>query len=270
MIKLIAVDLDGTFLRDDQTYDQERFKKIFSKIKKDKIKFVVASVNQYSQVNSQFPNTLEISTIAENGAYILSGGNEISVSSIPAATVSQLLLLLKRIPKIDILITTKYCAFTDSKNLEAIKMANNFFKNLKGIYDLKEILGTEILKVTCLLSNKDNERYLTSLIKKNFGKNISVKSSRTGVLSLQPFHVCKATGLEKLGRLYGIEASQMIAFGNDKNDEEMLNYVGKSFAPINADKKICSIADKIIPSNNNDCVLQTLEDYAKNNWQYPY
>ena len=36
MIKLIAVDMDGTFLRDDKSYDEEKIYSNLSKIRKER------------------------------------------------------------------------------------------------------------------------------------------------------------------------------------------------------------------------------------------
>lgn len=44
-IKMVAVDVDGTFMRSDYTYDQVRFDKIFKKMKEIGCHFVVASGN---------------------------------------------------------------------------------------------------------------------------------------------------------------------------------------------------------------------------------
>lgn len=35
MTKLIAVDMDGTFLRDDKSYDEEKFAKIYQELEKE-------------------------------------------------------------------------------------------------------------------------------------------------------------------------------------------------------------------------------------------
>lgn len=52
MTKLIAVDMDGTFLRDDKSYDKEKFAEIYQELEKRNIKFTVASGNQYYQIIS--------------------------------------------------------------------------------------------------------------------------------------------------------------------------------------------------------------------------
>lgn len=55
-IKLIAVDMDGTFLSDQKTYNRERFMAQYRQMKERGIRFVVASGNQYYQLISFFPN----------------------------------------------------------------------------------------------------------------------------------------------------------------------------------------------------------------------
>ena len=45
-IKIAAVDIDGTFVRSDYTYDVPRFKKILARMKEAGCSFVVASGNQ--------------------------------------------------------------------------------------------------------------------------------------------------------------------------------------------------------------------------------
>ena len=46
-IKMVAVDIDGTFVHSDYTYDVLRFKRILSHMNEVGCRFVVASGNQY-------------------------------------------------------------------------------------------------------------------------------------------------------------------------------------------------------------------------------
>ena len=47
MIKLIATDMDGTWLNSDKKYDVDLFEKDIALMKKNNINFVIASGNQY-------------------------------------------------------------------------------------------------------------------------------------------------------------------------------------------------------------------------------
>ena len=62
-----------------------------------------------------------------------------------------------------------------------------------------------------------------------------------------------------LGELLRIKPEEMIAFGDDENDYEILQNVGKGVAVANAIPKIKEIADAITESNNEDGVAKYIE-----------
>lgn len=77
-IKLIAVDMDGTFLSDQKTYNRDRFMAQYRLMKQKGIRFVVASGNQYYQLISFFPEIAhEIAFVAENGGWVVSEGEDV-------------------------------------------------------------------------------------------------------------------------------------------------------------------------------------------------
>ena len=53
-IKAVVVDMDGTFLNDEKTYDRERFLAIKQEMEKQQMHFVVASGNQYWRLVDYF------------------------------------------------------------------------------------------------------------------------------------------------------------------------------------------------------------------------
>ena len=77
MIKLIATDMDGTFLDSNKQFDPE-FIDIFYKLKEKGIKFVIASGNQYFRLYQKFlPLSEQMYFIAENGCFIAEGSREL-------------------------------------------------------------------------------------------------------------------------------------------------------------------------------------------------
>ena len=72
IVKVIATDMDGTFLTDKKTYDKVLFERLFDHFMAEDIKFVVASGNQYRQIIQQFPKHKHLmSFVAENGGHII-------------------------------------------------------------------------------------------------------------------------------------------------------------------------------------------------------
>ncbi|BCE07596.1 hypothetical protein RSC2_01201 [Bacillus paralicheniformis] len=95
-IKLIAVDMDGTFLDDDMKYNKDRFMKQYRELKARGIKFVVASGNQYDQLKSFFPSIEnEIAFVSENGAYVIDSGKEIFSSEMSKETIKKVIDVLE-------------------------------------------------------------------------------------------------------------------------------------------------------------------------------
>lgn len=100
-IKLAAVDIDGTFVRSDYTYDIPRFKRIFSRMREAGCHFVVASGNQYYQLRDLFPGyDKELSFVAENGAYVKDREELVFAADMPKAAVDQVIGLCGEYPEI--------------------------------------------------------------------------------------------------------------------------------------------------------------------------
>ncbi|HIY79834.1 MAG TPA: HAD hydrolase family protein, partial [Candidatus Olsenella excrementavium] len=88
-IRLVAVDIDGTFMRTDYTYDVPRFERLLARMLEAGCDFVVASGNQYYQLRDHFPgHEDELCFVAENGAYVMDRGELVYLRTMPDETVS--------------------------------------------------------------------------------------------------------------------------------------------------------------------------------------
>lgn len=100
-IKLVAVDIDGTFVRSDYTYDVPRFKRILARMKEAGCSFVVASGNQYYQLRDLFPGyDDELSFVAENGAFVKDRTEIVFVADMLKETVRFVADLCEEYPEI--------------------------------------------------------------------------------------------------------------------------------------------------------------------------
>ena len=62
-IQLIATDLDGTFLRDDKTFDEVLFKSVLQKLKIKNIPFVITTGVHQERINVLLANFLDSGTV---------------------------------------------------------------------------------------------------------------------------------------------------------------------------------------------------------------
>jgi hypothetical protein len=74
---------------------------------------------------------------------------------------------------------------------------------------------------------------------------LNVVRSAPHLLEIMDKTVSKATGIEVLLKHYGFSIDEAIAFGDNYNDIEMLEYIPQSVAMGNAPEKILQIASNI-------------------------
>ena len=100
-IKIVAVDVDGTFVRSDYTYDVPRFRRILSRMQDAGCQFVVASGNQYYQLRDLFPGYEdELSFVAENGAFVKDHKELVFAADMPKETVDAVIDVCREYPEV--------------------------------------------------------------------------------------------------------------------------------------------------------------------------
>ena len=73
----------------------------------------------------------------------------------------------------------------------------------------------------------------------------------------------KSRGIEQVANYHGFKLDQVMAFGDEDNDLEMLEECGIGVAMANASSKALAIADEVTASNLEDGVAQRIEQYLK-------
>ena len=75
----------------------------------------------------------------------------------------------------------------------------------------------------------------------------------------------KGNAVKTLSRYTGIPCEDMIAFGDDYVDMEMLKLCGKGIAPANAVSEVRAVCDLVVESNQRDGIAQYLEKELEGN-----
>ena len=126
-VKLIAVDMDGSFLSDAKTYNRARFLAQYARMKAQGIRFVVASGNQYYQLISFFPEIAhEIAFVAENGGWVVDAGEDVFNGELSKEHFLTVATLLNDVPGIEIIACGKNSAYT-------LKTYNDLFKEIAAL-----------------------------------------------------------------------------------------------------------------------------------------
>lgn len=259
-IKMVAVDVDGTFVRSDYTYDVPRFKRILSVMKNAGCHFVVASGNQYYQLRDLFPGYYdELSFVAENGAFVKDRKELIFTADMPKETVDFVIDVCREYPEVlDVLcgVNSAYCQ-RGTVSQEFFDLTGIYYHRLQWVDDFKEVTD-QILKFAPTVPEEKTYFYYDIFRERLKGK-VEPTTSGHGSIDLIVPGCHKASGLKRLVERWGISPEQCAAFGDGGNDIEMLNYCGYSYAMENAPQNVKDAAKDICPSNEEDGVLVTLE-----------
>ena len=84
-------------------------------------------------------------------------------------------------------------------------------------------------------------------------------SETDSLLEISAPGVTKAFGLERLASQHGINASEVVAFGDMPNDIPMLAWAGRAVAVANAHPDVMDVADEVTKSNDEDGVALVIE-----------
>ena len=84
-------------------------------------------------------------------------------------------------------------------------------------------------------------------------------STNNGLVEIVPLGVSKATGIEELTRPLGIDAADVVTFGDMPNDVPLLAWAGIGVAMGNAHPDAVAAADEVTATNVDDGVARVLE-----------
>ncbi|PKH22327.1 sugar-phosphatase [Enterobacterales bacterium CwR94] len=259
-VKLIAVDMDGTFLDDKKQYNKARFLAQYAEMKAQGIRFVVASGNQYWQLISFFPEIRdEIAFVAENGAYVVNQGEEVFCG---AFTDEQALMVMDELlPLSDV--TTVVCGknsayISDQADESVVAIMSRHYHRLEPVADLRQVRDT-LFKFALNLPEDDSAR-LRGALGHRLDGIIKPVSSGFGFVDLIIPGLHKANGIQRLQQQWQIGDEEVVAFGDSGNDEEMLRKAGFSFAMENARPEIKAVAKYAAGHHNQQSVLDVIDD----------
>ncbi len=259
-IKLIAIDLDDTLLRDDHTVT-ERTKTIIKKMQNEGKHIVIATGRMY---DSTWPVAKklglgDVPLIIYSGGVVqlAESGTIVYENPIPVEVAKQVLAMGKdnnwylQLYIDDTLLIHTPNQWTDmyekSTGTKAVVLGDDFYEPTKGPMKILMIAEPTMIDIAQAALNN------------SFGDLISTVRSKPHYLEIMAPENSKGNALRNLGESLGIAPEYMMAFGNAPNDISMLEYAGVGVAVANAEAEVKSKAQLVCPSNNEDGVASVLE-----------
>lgn len=126
------------------------------------------------------------------------------------------------------------------------------------IWDFTEAVPVPINRISI---RHDNHEQVLSLAGKYDDLRVYSVTGET-IFDIDPAAAGKYRGVERLAEHFDIPMSEIIAFGDDFNDVEMLEYAGIGVAVANACEEARQAADYICQSNDEDGMAKWLEEHV--------
>lgn len=268
MIKLIALDLDGTLLNSQKKISDEN-KQAIKEAKAKGIHVVICTGRPIKAVKAIL---VELGLTSEQDYVITFNGGLVQVSA------TEEILFTKGHTKEDVLaiyeectrvglpvnpIDVDYVYVTDYPQNNPSLYETVIKNNLTFVCQDWQNFSTEHLfhkAVACCPEKLLDERM--ALFTETFKERFNLVKSRPILLEILPKGIDKSTGLKEICRLLKIEPQQVMTLGDEENDLEMLTFAGYGIAMGNAIPMVKSAAKYITGTNDEHGVAQAIRQYA--------
>ncbi|AXI10165.1 Cof-type HAD-IIB family hydrolase [Oceanobacillus zhaokaii] len=276
MVKLIALDLDGTTLNEESKISQQNLEAI-KFAQKNGIEVVIATGRAYFDVQNTFENTgIKTWIIGANGATIHHPNGELFFDiPLDKQDAFEIMSWLEE-ENYYYEVFSNHSIYTPQNGRELLaieidraKSANsdNQIENLKNsaqiqfsqtgfsfINSYKDLLKKDADYYNILAFTFDEEKLKMGREKFRNRKDLTLVSSAKHNFELEHKDASKGNALKILANKLGINIADTAAVGDSYNDLSMLRIAGKSAAMGNADQEIKDSCHEVTLSNREDGV----------------
>jgi len=251
-IKMIVFDLDDTLLRNDKTVS-ERTTRALLKCRDKGIKIVYATGRGQSAQQIVSPDLFDgYSQMCGAVAYI--GENPVYRKLISTVYVRELLLAADKV-KMQIAVELEDAHYS---NFNFPEEWGPDFQDRFFITDFNT-LDIEAEKIWAMPKNETELELLIKHLPKGLRLTTSRHDNFTMILHEDS---SKANAVAALANHWGINSTEIVAFGDDIIDICMLQYCGTGVAMENAVDELKAVADYICDTNENDGAAKWIEEYV--------
>ena len=263
MLKLIATDMDGTLLNDAKEMPEKTFE-IIERLHEKGIAFAVASGRQKFSLQRLYDDIKdEIIIIAGNGSIIIDKGQIISMDTLDVEVVREIVETVDQLPDLKLIICGLESDYMFENNVMSILpdyLVESHFPVrtvIKNLADLPE--GEQILQLSIYDPQLNSKENVYDKLK-HFEGDCHLTVSGSEWVDIINVGVNKGTAIKKLQTMLLAEPEEIMVFGDELNDYEMMQQAYYSYAMANAVPEIKEISNFIAPSNEDEGVIKILEN----------
>ena len=245
MIKLIAMDLDGTLLRSDKTISKAT-KDALQACQKKGVRVIYAT-GRGGSAERRAPKEMFDGRIIMNGAAAHIGDERVYYRMVKMELARELLLKC------------------DERGLKTTaELSGIHYSNFDVSAEWSEIRNFKIVdfrthdidaeKLYAIAKNKEDVEFISAHIP----KGLYLTVSNEGLAQVMHCEATKSNAIAVLARRWGIADEEIAAFGDDLNDIDMLERFGRGVAMGNAVDAVKDVADEVCDTNDDDGIAKWL------------
>lgn len=257
MIKLVATDMDGTLLNDEDEISKD-FYKVFEELRKKDVIFAAASGRQYYNLLKRFEDVADdMMFIAENGTIVMYKGEEILLNALDKEVANELINIGRNIEGGYVILCGKKAAYVESKDKKFLEEIEKYYEEYEIVDDLTKV-EDDVLKVAIcdFLGSETN----SNIHYKEYMDKLQVSVSGATWLDIMPKGVNKGVAINKLQEMLNISHEETMVFGDYLNDLEMMKSAYHSYAMENAHDELKKVARFRAKRNNEDGVIDKIRE----------
>ncbi|AEG45657.1 HAD family hydrolase [Isoptericola variabilis] len=260
-VRLVVTDMDGTLLTPDGDVPDGLWP-LLERLRERGVAFAPASGRQHATLARTFdrPGVLEdLVIIAENGAFVTRGGEEVSSDALDHDAVSDVVTAVRGLARsrdVGAVVAGRRCAYVERSDAAFLDHVSAYYARLEVVDD---VLATrdQVLKVAVYDAADAEAGTLPTL--ERFRQTHQVVVSSRHWVDVMNRGVDKGVAVRTLQEALGVTPAQTVAFGDYLNDVPMLDAATWSFAMAGAHPEVLERARFTAPSNADAGVLTVLE-----------
>ncbi len=268
MIKLIAIDMDGTLLDSNKQISAED-KRVLQKAARFGIKIVLCTGRPKSGIKP-YLDDLDLSdeeyVIGNNGCLTFNSKDWqiLKQEQVKEDSLDRLANLLFDFPSLNLVLFTPDANYVIGQQVskEAKHDAEVEYSKLYHIdLDKFKTLKLPVL-VPIFMGQADQLDHFQKRYEKSLAEEFNVVRSLDYAFEMLPKGVSKAKALEHLVKSLNLLPKDVMAIGDANNDLEMLEFAGIAIAMANSNPAVKKLADYQTASNNDSGVAKAILRHA--------
>lgn len=246
-IKLIASDMDGTLLDENGQVPPETFDLILA-LRERGVRFVASSGRRYDRLCDFFsPVKDRMDFVASNGAQVFADGVQIDREVYSHLAIRRLAKTVAMFPNMHLALFDRTKSYLLDDEDKFVREVDKDLPNVERIYELPSP-QVSIIKAS-IFCDDGNVMDNAYVLQRELGGLFTFAPSGSSYIDAMQPGISKASGIAQVMEYHGIDASEVMAFGDAMNDYEIIRFVGMGCAMANGRPALRAVADRVIGSN---------------------